>query len=271
MKIYLDDERPAPQGWTLLRWPDEVIARLEAGGVTHLSLDHDLGDDARGTGYDVIVWIERAVALEGFEPPQIAVHSANAAARGRMEQGAAAIERLARAREAPVEIVDYDPTWPARFEVERAALEVALGPWLAPGLGAAGPIEHIGSTAIPGMPAKPVIDIMAAVTSLDASRPAIDAAASLGYLHFPYKPALMHWFCKPSPALRTHHLHLVPLAAPLWRERLAFRDRLRRDAALAREYAALKRALAERHRRDREAYTEAKGPFVARVLGLEPV
>jgi GrpB-like predicted nucleotidyltransferase (UPF0157 family) len=122
--------------------------------------------------------------------------------------------------EAPIEIVQYDPAWRLQFERERAVLEVILAPWLA------GPIEHIGSTAIPHMVAKPVIDIMAGVESLDASRGAISAASHAGYLYFPYRPKLMHWFCKPSPDFRTHHLHLVPFGSQLWSERLAFRDRL---------------------------------------------
>lgn len=85
MKIYLDDERVAPEGWVQVRWPDEAISFLQAGGVTHLSLDHDLGDDQRGTGYDVLLWIEQEVALRQFIPPaNIAVHSANPAARMRM-------------------------------------------------------------------------------------------------------------------------------------------------------------------------------------------
>ncbi|MFT4190248.1 MAG: GrpB family protein, partial [Comamonas sp.] len=72
-----------------------------------------------------------------------------------------------------------------------------------------GPPEHIGSTAVPGLAAKPVIDIMAPVRSLAHSEAAIAAAAQIGYVHFPYKPERMHWFCKPSPDFRTHHLHLV--------------------------------------------------------------
>jgi len=98
MKLYLDDERPAPPGWRLVRWPHEVIALLATGEVTDLSLDHDLGDDARGTGYDVVLWIEEAVATRGFAPPAITVHSANTAARVRMEAGIASIERLAQRR-----------------------------------------------------------------------------------------------------------------------------------------------------------------------------
>ena len=76
----------------------------------------------------------------------------------------------------------------------------------------------------------------------------------------------MHWFCKPSPAARTHHLHLVPVGGRLWTERLAFRDTLRQHPDIAAEYAALKTRLAAQYRRDREAYTEAKGVFIERVL-----
>lgn len=96
MKLWLDDERPAPEGWIATRWPEEVIALLEAGGVTHISLDHDLGDDRR-TGYDVLVWIEEAVATRGFVPPEIVIHSANCSARVRMQLAAEAIIRLAGA------------------------------------------------------------------------------------------------------------------------------------------------------------------------------
>jgi len=69
MKIYLDDERPTPEGWHSCSWPEEVIHLLKAGGVTHLSLDHDLGDDAHGTGYDVVLWIEERVATTSTDRP----------------------------------------------------------------------------------------------------------------------------------------------------------------------------------------------------------
>ena len=157
-------------------------------------------------------------------------------------------------------VVPYDPSWPRRFEEERALLAEALAPWLV------GPIEHVGSTAVPGLAAKPVIDIMAAVASLGASRPAIEAVARHGWCYFPYRAESMHWFCKPSPAARTHHLHLIPFGSALWAERLAFRDHLRAHPDVALEYARLTQELAERYRFDREAYTEAKGPFVERVV-----
>ena len=165
-------------------------------------------------------------------------------------------------REARVQIVPYDPAWPSLFEQERALLQEALGEWLA------GPVEHFGSTAIPGLAAKPVIDIMAGVDSLQASHPAIAAAGGLGYVYYPYRPDVMHWFCKPSAAFRTHHLHLVPVNSPLWIERLAFRDYLRRDPTVAAEYAELKGQLAKQFEFDRESYTDAKGPFIQHVLGL---
>jgi hypothetical protein len=94
LKVFLDDERPAPEGWTLARWPEDVIALLTTGEVEVLSLDHDLGDDTR-TGYDVLTWIEEAVAMRGFTPPTITIHSANAGARPRMELAIESIRRLA--------------------------------------------------------------------------------------------------------------------------------------------------------------------------------
>ena len=94
--------------------------------------------------------------------------------------------------DAAVELVPYDLSWPALFDQERAVLASTLAPWLA------GPIEHIGSTAVPGLIAKPVIDIMAAVENLDASRASISAVAEIGYVYFPYRADVMHWFCKPS-------------------------------------------------------------------------
>ncbi len=127
---------------------------------------------------------------------------------------------------------------------------------------------HVGSTAVEGLSAKPILDIMAPVASLEASREAIQAAHALHYLYYPYKAEVMHWFCKPSAAHRTHHLHLIPYQSDLWHQRLAFRDALRADQNLALRYEALKHKLAAQHRHDREAYTQGKTPFVMEVLGL---
>jgi len=87
MKVYLDDERQTPPGWTRVYWPDEAIALLKTGNVVEISLDHDLGNDERGTGYDVVLWIEEQVITKGFQPPVIKVHSANASARQKMQLG----------------------------------------------------------------------------------------------------------------------------------------------------------------------------------------
>lgn len=160
----------------------------------------------------------------------------------------------------PIVIERYDSTWPAKFAAEKVALAAVLIPWLV------GPIEHVGSTAVPGLAAKPVIDIMAAVRDLPSSRPAIEVLQPLSYCYFDYKSDVMHWFCKPSDFERTHHLHLVPFKSPLWHDRLAFRDTLRVDSAVRREYLELKLRLALQFRDDREAYTEAKTDFIQSVL-----
>ncbi|MEL6713221.1 MAG: cyclic-phosphate processing receiver domain-containing protein [Planctomycetota bacterium] len=98
MRVFLDDERTPPDGWTLVRWPEEAIALLRTGRVEALSLDHDLGDDERGTGYDVVLWLEDQVALHGFDPPALRVHWANSAARAWMEAGLASMARLVARR-----------------------------------------------------------------------------------------------------------------------------------------------------------------------------
>lgn len=91
MRIYLDDERNTPDGWVRAYWPQDVINLIISENVTEISLDHDLGDDIRGTGYDVLLWIEKEVVLNGLQPPRLKVHSANISARKKMEQ---AIENI---------------------------------------------------------------------------------------------------------------------------------------------------------------------------------
>jgi len=159
-----------------------------------------------------------------------------------------------------VRIVPYDPAWPLEFEAEKTQLAPVLAPWLA------GEIHHIGSTSVPGLGAKPVIDILAEVRSLEDSRAAIGPLQELSYCWAPYKTELMNWFCKPSPEHRTHHLHLVVRGSQAWREELAFRDALRAEPETAAAYKELKLRLADEHTLDREAYTVAKTAFVESVL-----
>lgn len=159
-----------------------------------------------------------------------------------------------------IRLAPADPEWADRFQLEREALGDAIGEWVVGG------IHHVGSTAVPGLDAKPVIDILAGVRDLETARDCFRPLAVLDYLYAPYLPEEMHWFCKSEPARRTHHLHLVPVGSQRYRNELAFRDRLRADPGLAEDYVALKRQLAERHRDDREAYTDAKGAFIRAAL-----
>jgi GrpB-like predicted nucleotidyltransferase (UPF0157 family) len=161
-----------------------------------------------------------------------------------------------------VAVVPYDPEWPRLFGAERELLESGLAPWLAGG------VHHVGSTAIPGLAAKPSIDMIAGVQDFEEARGAYEPLAAQGYAHAPHRPGIAHHFAKPS-----FGLHLTEVGSDLWRERLAFRDALRADPALAAEYEAVKLRLAAEHPEDVRAYTAGKREFVARVLaahGLAP-
>lgn len=166
--------------------------------------------------------------------------------------------------QAPVELVEYNPSWPAKYAEEKEFLLRIAGGFQCGG------IEHVGSTAVPGLVAKPVIDIMFGVASLEESRSAIDVISASGYQYWPYKADVMHWFCKPSDAFRTHHLIMIPFNSDLWHERIRFRDLLRNDAQLARRYGELKRELAIRFKEDREMYTREKWPFIRDALAAAP-
>jgi len=160
----------------------------------------------------------------------------------------------------PVRLVPYEHCWPLRFLLERTLLEDALG------AAVTGGIHHVGSTAVPRLEAKPTIDILVGVCDLVSARECFGRLCALGYVYAPYLPEEMHWFCKPSPARRTYHLHLVPSGSRRYVEELAFRDLLRTRQIIAAEYVAVKRHLAADHTHDREAYTDGKRAFIARVL-----
>jgi GrpB-like predicted nucleotidyltransferase (UPF0157 family) len=162
----------------------------------------------------------------------------------------------------PIRIDPYDPQWPSRFEKEREQLSAAIGQW------ATGGIYHVGSTAVPGLNAKPIIDILVGIESLDAARECFELIGELGYQYAPYRTNEMHWFCKPNPSRRTHHLHLIPTDSQRFSDELDFRDYLRAHPETANDYAALKHELAGRFANDREAYTDAKADFIQGVLRL---
>jgi GrpB-like predicted nucleotidyltransferase (UPF0157 family) len=168
-----------------------------------------------------------------------------------------------------LKVVDPDPAWAERFAEQRIVVDELLRPWLT------GPVEHIGSTAVPGLRAKPVIDMLAPVGSLAEARAALPALAGAGWLFWPQDPCGHYrlWLLRPRPEARTHHLQVAEAGHPHVRAVLAFRDVLRADAGLRREYANLKERLAAQHPGSRNAYTNAKGAFIQRALlqaGIDP-
>jgi GrpB-like predicted nucleotidyltransferase (UPF0157 family)/predicted kinase len=157
-----------------------------------------------------------------------------------------------------VEVVPYDPAWPEQFEAERARIAAALGDL-------ALEIHHIGGTAVPGLDAKPVVDTMVAVRRLDDAVACIAPLQALGYAFIDYpQNADRRFFRKGKP--RSHHLHIVAAGSQSLAEHLAFRDALRTDDDLLREYQALKHVLRTRYKHDRATYSESKGAFVRKVL-----
>ncbi len=162
-----------------------------------------------------------------------------------------------------IEIVAYDPRWPALFAAEGARLRATLDPALVLA------IEHLGSTAVPGLAAKPVIDIFITTPSIAAAQALIAPLEALGYLFWSDNPRKDRmFFVKGLPshgARRTHHIHVMEATAELAGHR-RFRDHLRAHPEEAERYAALMRSLAERHRGDREAYTEAKKAFIEAIV-----
>ena len=161
------------------------------------------------------------------------------------------------------ELRPHDPNWAAEAAAERARLTELLAPWLVDG------IEHVGSTAVPGLAAKPILDLMASVRDLEEV--AVESLSADGWCYVPPELDLRPWrrfFVKPdtSGQRRWAHLHVIASGHPRWAEQIAFRDALRRDEQLASRYEDLKRRLVDEHGSDREAYTGAKAEFVANVL-----
>jgi GrpB-like predicted nucleotidyltransferase (UPF0157 family) len=163
-----------------------------------------------------------------------------------------------------VEIVDYDPRWPLLFDEEAKRLRAVLDPSLIVAL------EHFGSTAISGLSAKPIIDILIAVRSLAAAKATfVEALRNLDYVYWADNPKKDRMFfvkgMPPFGAKRSHHVHVTELDGEMWR-RLAFRDYLRAHPEEAETYERLKRLLAAEYQTDREAYTDAKSAYVESVL-----
>ena len=169
-------------------------------------------------------------------------------------------QRWSNAAEDTIEIVEADPSWPGQFVTEAGTIQRVLHP-LQPR------IEHFGSTAVPNLPAKPIIDILLMLADGSVWPGLVAPLARLGYVYWSENPRSDRMFfvkgMPPYGRRRTHHLHV---RTPTDLAELMFRDWLREHPADAARYGTLKRELAGRFKTDREAYTAAKGEFIEQVL-----
>lgn len=166
-----------------------------------------------------------------------------------------------------IELVPYDPRWSEMAKTEIKILRAALPP------NSILDIQHVGSTAIPGILAKPIIDIQIAVASLPAIKQiAIDTLKTLDYQYWAENPDPERmFFVKGMPPFgerRTHHVHIVEPSSKHWLGKIRFRDYLIAHSEVAREYEELKKKLAQQYPQDREKYTEEKSDFVNKILAL---
>ena len=171
-------------------------------------------------------------------------------------------ESLDAAIHEEVKLHPFDPTWPSMFAAERQRLLSLL-----PGVFLQ--VEHIGSTAVPGMLSKPVIDLLAGVGSMASAKCIAGRICASGYttsIEFNESLVDRMWFMRWAEGHRTHHLHLVVQDGNVWHEHIAFRDAVRSSPSLAARYAAVKQQLAAMHATDREAYTNAKAEFIRSAL-----
>ena len=162
-----------------------------------------------------------------------------------------------------IQLVPYDPQWPRQYAEEAAVLERVLSPWLV------GRVEHVGSTSVPGLAAKPILDMIAPIVELEAASAAIQPMIAVGYATGVHRPEEAHYFYKPPVEqwwLRSHQLHLTEPTSILWRTRLGFRNALRARQDLCQRYLELKRELAASLIDDIDTYARAKREFVAEVL-----
>jgi GrpB-like predicted nucleotidyltransferase (UPF0157 family) len=158
----------------------------------------------------------------------------------------------------PIRIEAYDPRWPSMFEEDKGKILEAVGEYVTG-------VEHIGSTSVPGLAAKPIIDVMVAIKSLSDAPACVAPLAAIGYEYVPEHEAVMperRFFRRGPRGAGTHHLHMVERSSEFREVHLLFRDYLRAHAEAAAEYEKLKRQLAAAHGSDRGAYTDAKTDFI---------
>jgi len=276
----------------------DPLSRLRATtGIEHLtcSSHHHQGVDRLGEGLRATGWSEdglvEAIELEPAGDPDdrpaeagwmlgVQWHPEDTAGQDRAQQtlfdalsnlahlrGTRAVRGIRGGRSRSFAIVDYDPTWPQMFETEAAAIRAELG-------AVAERVEHVGSTAIPGLAAKPTIDIQISVGRMTPRERFVTLLENLGYTFVADPTDPDHeYFKKEDHGVRTHQIHVCPVGSEWERRHLAFRDHLRMHPEDSARYAALKRRLAEQHPNDIMAYVEAKTPFVAEIetRALDPV
>ncbi len=160
-----------------------------------------------------------------------------------------------------VKLVPYSPEWPRLFAQEERLLRAAIGAYVVD-------IQHVGSTAIPGMEAKPIIDIAVGLRRLEDVEKCIEPLERLGYEYKGEEYPGSFFFAKGDPSRRTHYLHMVEWDSEAWRSYVRFRDYLRQHKEVAEEYARLKRELARKSRGNRDLYTPGKAEFVQSVLRM---
>jgi len=159
-------------------------------------------------------------------------------------------------------LVDYDPKWPILYEEEKASIIGAIGDFIVD-------IQHIGSTAVLGLGAKPIIDIIVAIRRLVLVEKCVQPLQTIGYAYLgEYGIPGRHFFRKPpgDSGARTHHLHMVERESDFWEWHILFRDFLRVHPEEAQRYHELKKELAAQFASDRDAYTEAKTSFIESVV-----
>mgnify|MGYP001583376638 CR=1 FL=1 len=167
-----------------------------------------------------------------------------------------------------VKLVPHNPKWSELFDDEKQLLKNTFGDIIIA-------IEHIGSTAISGIPAKPIIDMNIGVESLEVARSMKEKFEKLGYEHRPFVPGKtkdeLKWqelYVKGPEAKRTHHVHVTVLGNNYWENDMLFRDFLRRNPGRAKLYAELKEKLAEKHANDRGSYTKSKENFINETINI---
>ena len=187
-------------------------------------------------------------------------HDTNCSCREMPEWVRLEIENYKK-NEEPVILLPHDPNWTKKFEKEKKLIEGIIGKYITGG------INHVGSTAIPGLSAKPIVDIMVGIDSLEKASPAVKLLEKINYSYFPYKRRYMYWFRKPAlPNKREFHLNLIPTVNPEFKAKIAFRDYLLSHPEEVKRYEDLKVDLAKKFENDREAYTEAKTEFVKEIV-----